>query len=232
LRCSARQPEHEPGPELLVDAEQLEVAPERAMIAPVDLLEALQVRIELWLGRPDGPVDALQLGVVLVAAPVRASDGHELERADLSGALEVRPAAQIDEAAVRVHADLPVLDRFVELLDLVHLVVLMLVAEEPEGLRDVHLAPLERHVFLHHRLHALLDLREVVRLERARKVEVVVEAVGHRRAEAEPRVGKELEDRAGHHVRGRVAQRVEVVGSVVSLAAHSLLWLRHLSPPM
>jgi hypothetical protein len=60
-----RQPEHEPGPELFVDAEQLEVAPERAMIAPVDLLEALQVRIELQLGRPDGAVDALQLGVVL-----------------------------------------------------------------------------------------------------------------------------------------------------------------------
>jgi hypothetical protein len=128
---------------------------------------------------------------------------------------------------VRVDADLSRVDRLVELLDLVDLVVLVLLPEEVERLRDVHLALFERDILLHHRLHPLFDLREVVRLERTREVEVVVEAIGHGRPEAELRFGEELEDRAGHHVRGRVAQRVEGIRSVVRLAGHRSCF-RHL----
>ena len=57
--------------------------------------------------------------------------------------------------------------------------------------------------------HPLLDGREVVRGERARQVEVVVEAVRDRRPDPEPRAGEEVEDRLRHHVRRRVAHRVE-----------------------
>ena len=224
------QPQDQTAPQLLVDAVELEVAAEDAVIAPLDLLQALQVRVELRLGRPDGAVDPLQLGVVLVATPVGAGDRHELERSDLPGALDVGPPAEVREDVVGVHADLAVLDGLIELLDLVDLVVLMLCAEEVERLRDVHLAALEGDVLLDHRAHPLLDLLEIVGLERPRQVEVVVEAVGHGRAEAELGLREQLEHRTRHHVRGRVPQRVQRVGSVIGLPGHLVrVGLRHSS---
>ena len=57
--------------------------------------------------------------------------------------------------------------------------------------------------------HPLLDRGEIVRLERPIELEVVVEAVGDRRADAELRAGEQVEDRLGHDVGGRMAHRVE-----------------------
>src|SRR5438552_2983076 len=231
-----RKPQHQTGAELLVDAEQLQFLAEHAMVAPLDLLKALQVVIELLLVGPDRAVDALQLRVALVAAPVRAGDRQKLEGTDLSCPLEVRSPAQIDEPVVLVDADLSVLDLVVavlvraflcELFDLVDLVVLIPLAEELERLRDGQVAMLERQVLLGDLAHLRLDLFEVVWGQRAREIEVVVEAVGDRWSEAELRPREQLEHRAGHHVRGRMAQRVELLVAVVRLAVS----LRHSATP-
>ena len=64
------------------------------------------------------------------------------------------------------------------------------------------------------RAHPLLDRGQVLGDERARQVEVVVEAVLDRRADAQLRAGEQVEHRLGHDVRGRVAHRVEVVVGV------------------
>src|SRR5947209_16304442 len=77
------EPKHQTRAELLVDAEELELFPEDAMVAPLDLLKPLQVIVELLLIGPHRAVDALQLRVALVPAPVRTGDRQELERADL-----------------------------------------------------------------------------------------------------------------------------------------------------
>jgi hypothetical protein len=129
----------------------------------------------------------------------------------------VRPAAEIHEAVVLVDRDLVFAHLFVELLDLIHFVRLLALAEELERLGHAHVAMLERHVGLRHLAHLLLDLREVVGLERARQLEVVIEAVGDRRAEPELRVGDQLEDGPGHDMRGRVTKRVELLVTVVGL---------------
>ncbi len=226
------QPEHEAAPELLVDPEELEVATERPVVTALDLLQPLEIRVELRLRRPDRAVDPLQLGVVLVAAPVRAGDRHELERTDLPGALDVRPAAEIDEVVVPVRAHPAVLDRLVELLDLVDLVVLMPLAEQPEGVGDVQLIALEGQVLPDHRPHPLFDPGEVIRLQRSREIEVVVEAVGDGRPEPELRVGEQLEHGAGHDMRGGMAQRVQRIVAVVRLARRLQVRLRgHLVLP-
>ena len=44
-----REPKDQARSELLVDAEELEILPERAVIAPLDLFELLQIRVELGL---------------------------------------------------------------------------------------------------------------------------------------------------------------------------------------
>ena len=62
-------------------------------------------------------------------------------------------------------------------------------------------------------LHALLERREVVGGERALDVEVVVEAVADRRADAELGLREQLLHRLREHVRGRVPQhRAAVLG--------------------
>src|SRR5712691_10394392 len=75
------EPENETRAELLVDAEELELLAEDAMVAALNLLKSLQVIVELLLIRPHRAVDALELRVALVATPVRPGDGEELERA-------------------------------------------------------------------------------------------------------------------------------------------------------
>src|SRR3989442_6574138 len=144
--------------------------------------------------------------------------------------------AEIDEAVVLVDADLSVVDFVVavlvraffrELLDLVDLVVLVPFSEELEGLGDRHVAMLEGLVLLHDLAHLRFDLPEVVGRERAREIEVVVEAVLDRWAEPELRAREQLERRSGHDVRGRVPQRVELLVAVVGLPPR----LRHHRSP-
>jgi len=72
---------------------------------------------------------------VLVAPPVGAGDGHELERSNVAGPFDMRSTAEVGEGVMGVDPDLPALDRLVELLDLVDLVVLVLCAEVRESVR-------------------------------------------------------------------------------------------------
>jgi hypothetical protein len=69
------------------------------VIAPLGLFEHLDVTLQLFLGRERQAIDALQLRVALVASPVRARDGGELERAQLGRDTDVRTSAQINKVA-------------------------------------------------------------------------------------------------------------------------------------
>ena len=52
--------DHQAGPDLLGEAEQIKLSAESAMIAALGLLDALLVGPEVLLGGPGGAVDALQ----------------------------------------------------------------------------------------------------------------------------------------------------------------------------
>jgi hypothetical protein len=91
---------------LLAEVEQLELAADPAMVAPLGLLETEQVLVELFLARPGGAVDALELRVLRVAAPIGAGDAHQLERlAEMPGRGQMRPDAKIDEIPLPIEAD-------------------------------------------------------------------------------------------------------------------------------
>ena len=62
------------------------------------------------------------------------------------------------------------------------------------------------------RAHPRLDLAQVVGRERARQVDVVVEAVLDGRTDGELGVREDLLDRLGHQVRGGVAHPRQLVG--------------------
>ena len=77
--------ERQTGARDLVEAEQVELLAELAVVALLGLLQAREVGVEVLLREPRGAVDALQHRPSRVAAPVGAGDLGELEGADTTG---------------------------------------------------------------------------------------------------------------------------------------------------
>src|SRR6266446_542274 len=74
----ARMEDGEPRADLLREGEQIEFCSELAVIAPLRLLEAVEVLRQVLLGRPGGAVDALEHRALLVPPPVRTVDRRQL----------------------------------------------------------------------------------------------------------------------------------------------------------
>ncbi len=144
---------------------------------------------------------------MLIAAPVGPGDAQQLERADLAGRFDVRAAAEVHEGAVAVEGDRLALG---QVADQLFLVVLALEVIE-RGLAGREDRVLEALIGRDVGAHPLLDRRQVVGREGAGQVEVVVEAILDRRADAELGFGEEFEHRLGHDVRRRVAHPFEIV---------------------
>ncbi len=66
----------QPRPDLGGEGEQVELGADATVVAPFGLLEAVQVLGQGLVGLPGRAVDALELGPVLVAAPVGARHPH------------------------------------------------------------------------------------------------------------------------------------------------------------
>src|SRR5260370_37768792 len=75
-------PEDQPGTSYLLDRKQLELLAQHAMIASLDLFQALEVRVQILRVEERCPVDPLQLVVLLIAQPVASCDRYHLERLD------------------------------------------------------------------------------------------------------------------------------------------------------
>ena len=99
-----RVPERRAG-RVLGQVEEVELAPEPAVVAAPRLLEPLQVGVEVGLRVEGGAVDAGELRLRRVAAPVGAGEAGELDRLDRLRVLEVRAAAEVGEVALRVKRD-------------------------------------------------------------------------------------------------------------------------------
>jgi hypothetical protein len=207
---SLRMPEHQARPHQVRDGEEVELAPEHPVVALPGLLQAVEVGLEVFLLEPGRAVDPLQHLPLLVAAPIGAGGVQQLEMLQAAGARDVRAAAEIGEGTVGVDRDRFVVAQLADSLELQRVV-----GEPPVGGLPVHDLAHERIVRLRHLAHAGLDPFEVLRRERAGHLEVVVEAVLDRGAEADAGAGKELADRGGEDVGGRMAQDRERVGVAV-----------------
>jgi hypothetical protein len=96
--------------------------------------------------------------------------------------------------------------------------------EDGPGVGGRDLVAQERLVLVDDLAHAGVDAIEVVGREGGpvRQVEVVVEAVLDRRADAERGVGEQVEHRLGQHVGGRVADRVQALLAVGGDDGHAV----------
>ncbi len=200
--------------DLLGEAEEVELGPELAVVAPLGLLQLVQVGGQRLLGLPGRPVNALELGALLVAAPVGAGHPHQLEVAQPAGRGHVRPAAQVDEGVgVAVGAD-----HRAGGVDLVgpgpdglnDLLLEGLVGEDLEPLLQRVLVADEGLVLLHDRPHLGVDAVQVVVAEvgPVRQLEVVVEAVLDHRPDGVLGARPQPADGLGQDVGGRVAQHL------------------------
>ncbi len=198
------------------------------MVALGGLLQAVLVFAQFVLRRPRSAVDALQLRVLLAAAPVGGGDAGEVPAvADHAGAGQVRTAAEVfpDHLAVarrvvvdgefaRADLDGCTLRRFLAALEPDQLELERLVGEFGTRLVVGDDTTDEALALADDALHLLRDGLEVFGRERLLDAEVVVEAVGDRRADAEVRLRVDPLHRLREHVRRGVAEDVQAVGAV------------------
>ncbi len=216
--------------DLVGKAEEIEVDAELAVIPLLGFGEPVQVSPQFVLARPRRPVEPLQLGVRLVATPVRRRSPGQLESvADQLRGRDVRAATQIAPRAGAVPADVVVngqlafadLDRSARgfvvtghaaALEADQLQFVRLVGEFGAGGLVADLPASEALPLVDDLLHDFLEGLQIVRGEGVINVEVVVEPVCYRRADAKPGVGVDLLHGLGHHVGARVAQHIQAVG--------------------
>ncbi len=198
------------GRRLGVEAEQVQLATELAVVAFLRLLDAPQVVVELRLGLPDGAVDALEHRPFLIAPPISARGAQQLERPELTGRLNMRPAAEVAEGPVAIEADHARL-LITELRDDLDLVVLAGGGQLGESRLTWLLGALERQICGDLLAHLALDRLEVGGGQGAGQIEIVVEAVPDGRTNPQLCSREELHDGRGHKVGGRVPHGVEPV---------------------
>ena len=198
----------------LLEVEEIELLAQHAVVALARLLEQVEMLLQVLLLEEGGAVHAHELLALGVGAPVRTGNARELGVLQPARVRHVGAAAEIDELPVPVERDL-----LAALLDVVDDLALELVVPAVDRAvareRFVGVLVRDRAAFegvrlLREPLHLLLDLREVVRRDRAVGHEdVVVEAVLDHRADGELRLGEDPQDRVGHQVGGGVAQDLE-----------------------
>ena len=172
------------------------------MVALPRFLQPVEVGVELVLLEPGRPVDALEHLAVLVAPPVGAGGGQQLEVLEPPGARDVGAAAEIGERAVGIDRDGLVVAQLGDALELEGIV-----GEPAVGLRPVHHLADEGVIPRGDLGHPGLEALEILGRERAVDLEVVVEAVLDGGTEADAGAGKELAHRRGQDVGRGVAQQ-------------------------
>src|SRR5215218_4340255 len=169
----------------------------------------MEVLLEVFRIVERGPVHARELGLRLVAPPIRSGQREELHRLDRPRVLQVRPAAEIGELALAVERDLSV--GRVNELDLVRLALPLEVA--------FGLVALDRHALPRPALgdlapHLLLEAPESLFAHGPGELEVVVEAVLDRGPDRDLGTWIQALRRLSEEMGSRVAQNMERVGVV------------------
>ena len=104
-RSAARQPHRQTGADVIVQDKDLQLAAKFAVVALFRFLEHREIFIEFLFRFEGRAVNALELRILFVAFVVGARHAGELERADVSGAHDVRAGAKIDEVAIAIEGD-------------------------------------------------------------------------------------------------------------------------------
>ena len=189
------------------------------MVAPLSLLQPLQVFGQSLVALPGGAVNALQLGSLLVAAPVGAGHPQESEMSEPTGGGNVGSPAEVDEGVgVPVGGDhrrpgSDISRRFLLEGGVVrnagdYLALEGLIGEQGQTLIDGVFLAHKGLILGHDRLHARTDPLEVIVAEggASGQSEVVIEAVGDCRTDGVLGPGPQVEHGLSQNVSGRMSE--------------------------
>ena len=213
---AVRQPQGQPAPHHVVDMEDVEFAAELLVVALERQFVGRDMGIELRLVGERPCVDARHHDVVGVAAPVGAGDAAQLERVarNVAGRVHVGSLAHVEERTVSVEGQAIEVAAGEKLFGVFALVWLAHLVDAFEGFVGVEFLAVEPLTGSQDPLHAPLDFREVLLVQRLGQDEVVVEAVRDGGPEAERRVRPHVQNSLRQHMREAVPNPVEVVVSV------------------
>ena len=158
-------------------------------------------------------------GLRLVALVIRAGHAGELERADVAGAHDVRPGAEVNEIAVLEIGDLLALGNGFEVanLELARIARTLGQAAEPPALANPSCACSRVTTIFSKTWFALISFfisasicLEILRRDAVRQIHVVIKTVLDRRPGGELRVRPQPQDGGGQHMRGGMADAFQL----------------------
>ena len=158
-----------------IEHHQVELRTELLVVALHRLLDKGKMRLEVRLVGERIDIDPLQLLPVLIASPVGAGDGFDLEGGaqQILGVFDMRPAAQVHEVvAGPVNGQQLVLGQILDELDLE-----FLAGKELQGVFPGDLFPRPDLFSLEDLVHLILNGLIIVLGDGARKDEVIVKTV-------------------------------------------------------
>ena len=166
----------------LMDAEQVKLLAQLAMVALGSLLQHLQISIQLILLLKSSAVYTLQHLVLLAATPVSTCHALQLQCLYLAGGHHMRACAQIRELALSIEGNLRILRQVIYKL---YLVILTGCPEHVQSLLTADQLALQLQVLLDNLVHFLLDVLQVILGEALLHVNIIVKAVLNGRADGQ-----------------------------------------------
>ena len=191
-------PEDEAGAGDLLNAEQVKLLAQQAMVALGCFFQVREMGVQILLREKGRAVDPLQLRILLVAEPVCARQRQHLEGLHAAGRRHMRAAAKVDEVAVAIEAYLR--PRFRELGHKVGLHEVAVTLELFESSLTRLVDPRELLVARDDFLHLGLDGGQVLRCEVGWPIEVVEETCVRGGAVAQLGLREQFEDGSRHHM--------------------------------
>ena len=207
------QPQRQAAPDVVVQHEQVEFAPQLLVVALLRQLVGRHGGIEFRLGGERPCVDARHHHVVGIAPPVGPGEAAELEGVpgDVAGGVHVRALAHVQKRPVAVEGEAVEAVLGHQIRCVLALVGFLHFIQPRIRLRHRHVFLVEALPLLQDALHAPFEIGEIRLGERLAQDEVVVEAPFDRRPEAKRGARPHLQHRLRHHVRQAVADAVERV---------------------
>ena len=140
---------------------------------------------------------------MLIAAPVCAGAGGQLERLDLGRIGAVRACAQVGEVALMIQRNQLA---FRQILNQLYLIRLILLAEQVERILAGNLLANHRNALLDDFFHLRLDLFQILRREIVFGINIVIEAVVDGRSDCQLDIRIQVLDCLCQNVRSGVTQ--------------------------
>ena len=204
---AVRVPEHLPRG-LFLHVKEVHLAAQTAVVALGGLFQHRQMGLQIIAVAEGHAIDALQLLVAAVTAPIGARHAHQLEGigGHLACVLKMRAAAQILPIAVPIHADFLIRRNGLDQFHLERLLGGLVMRDCAVAVPDLGA---HRLAGVDDRAHPRLDRAQILGGEGFGAVKVVIPAVLDDRADGDLHVGPKFLHRTGHDMRQIVAHQFQ-----------------------